>query len=112
GEGEKAGKDLARARALNPRDEETLGRVAAALLAQRKAADFAALAKEVEQHDKKPYVFYTELAAQLDARKAYFDSEKYFKIAADLQPKLPEAQAGLGMLYMRLGREEEATKVL
>src|SRR5205085_401390 len=37
---------------------------------------------------------------------------KYFKVAADLQPKLPEAQAGLGLLYMRMGREEEAFKVL
>jgi tetratricopeptide (TPR) repeat protein len=112
GEADKALKDLEKARSINPREEETLARLAAAALAQRKQADFKALVKEVEKHNAKPYVFYTELAAQLDARKAYFDSEKYFKHAVGLQPKLPEAQAGLGLLYMRLGREEEASKVL
>lgn len=112
GEADKASKDLEKARGINPRDEETLARIAGALLAQRKNAEFKALVKDVEANNPKPYVFYTELASQLDARKAYFDSEKYFKIATELQPKLPEAQAGLGMLYMRLGREEEAVKAL
>jgi tetratricopeptide (TPR) repeat protein len=112
GETDKALKDLQKARSINPREEETLARVASMLLAQRKTTEFKALVKEVAQHNAKPYVFYTELAAQLDVRKGYFDAEKYFKQAVDLQPKLPEAQAGLGLLYMRLGREEEAAKIL
>jgi tetratricopeptide (TPR) repeat protein len=112
GEADKAAKDLAKARAFNPREEETLARIAGALLARHKGADFLSVVEEVELHNKKPYVFYTELASQLDARKAYFDSEKFFKKAVELQPKLPEAQAGLGMLYMRLGREDEALKAL
>src|SRR5258708_6194206 len=46
GEADKAAKDLAKARAINPRDEETLARIGGALLAQRKDAEFKALVKE------------------------------------------------------------------
>jgi tetratricopeptide (TPR) repeat protein len=112
GEVDKALKDLEKARAVNPRDEETLGRLAAAFLAQKKDAAFQTLVKEVEDYSTRPYVFYTELGSQLDARKAYPEAEKYFKHAIDLQPKLAAAQAALGLLYMRMGREELATKVL
>jgi tetratricopeptide (TPR) repeat protein len=112
GETDKALKDLTRARSINPREEETLGRLAAAFLAQKKSGEFKTLLKEAETHNPRPYIFYTELAGQLEARKAYYEAEEYFKIAAKLEPKLPEAQAGLGMLYMRLGREDEAFKLL
>jgi tetratricopeptide (TPR) repeat protein len=109
---DKAVKDLELARVINPRDEETLARIASVLLAQHRAPQFKAIVKEVEQQNPKPYTFYTELAGQLDARKAYFDAEKYYQLAADMQPKMPEARAGLGLLYMRLGKEEAAAKVL
>jgi tetratricopeptide (TPR) repeat protein len=112
GETDKALKDLEQARSINPREEETLARLGAAYLAARKEGAFKAIVAEAVKHNPKPYTFYTELGSQLDGRKAYPEAEKYFKIAAELQPKLPEAQAGLGLLYMRMGREEEATKVL
>jgi tetratricopeptide (TPR) repeat protein len=112
GEIDKAIKDLEKARAINPRDEETLARVASVLLSQHKEAPFKAIVKEVEQQNPKPYAFYNRLATLLEARKAFLDAEKYFQIAAKLQPKMPEARAGLGLLYMRLGKEEDAAKVL
>jgi cellulose synthase operon protein C len=112
GENVKALKDLTKARVINPREEETLARFGNVLLAQRKSDEFGALVKEVEQYNPKPYVFYTVLGAQLDSRKAYLDAEKYYKHAIKLQPELAEAQAGLGLLYMRMGREEEAVKAL
>jgi len=112
GENDKAVKNLEKARSINPRDEETLGRIAAGLVVQRKNAEFQAIVKEVEKYNQKPYDFYVVLASQLDGRKVYLDAEKYFKVAADLQPKLPQAQAGLGMMYMRMGREPEALKAL
>jgi cellulose synthase operon protein C len=112
GELDKASKDLTKARSINPREEETLARVGAALLAQRKAGDFKALVKEVEAYNPKPYTFYTELGSQLEGRKAFLEAEEYFKIAVKLQPQLPEAQAGLGLLYMRLGNEDTALKLL
>lgn len=109
---DKAIKDIAKARSINPREEQTLARVGNLLLAQHKPGEFDALVKEVAKYNPKPYTFYTELAAELESRKAYGDAEKYFKHAAKLQPELADAQAGLGQLYMRLGKEEEALKAL
>src|SRR4029453_1453016 len=73
---------------------------------------FKAIFKEVESFNPKPGVFYHELAERFDARKLYFDAEEYFKKAIALQPKLAWPQNGLGLLYMRLGREEEARELL
>ncbi|MCI0641649.1 MAG: tetratricopeptide repeat protein [Gemmataceae bacterium] len=105
-------KDLDAARAVNAREESTLARVAACFLQQKKHSEFAALVKEVEKHNSRPAVFYTELADSLEDRKHFDDAEKYFVRAMDLQPKLPWAQNGLGLLYMRLGEEDKARKVL
>ncbi len=82
------------------------------MLAQHKPGEFATLAKDVEKHNPKPYIFYTALADLIESRKGYGDAEKYFKHAVKLQPELADAQAALGQLYMRLGREEEALKTL
>jgi tetratricopeptide (TPR) repeat protein len=105
-------KVLENARAVNPRDEQTLARLAACFQAMRKDAEFAALVKEVEKHNPKPAIFYYELAESVEGRKLYHDAEKYFRQSIDLQPKLPWAQNGLGLLYMRLGKEDEARKIL
>ncbi|MCI0377912.1 MAG: tetratricopeptide repeat protein [Gemmataceae bacterium] len=105
-------KDLAAAQAVNPREETTLARVASCFLLQKKQAEFTALVQEVEKHNSKPAIFYTELADSLENRKHFLDAEKYFVRAMDLQPKLPWAQNGLGLLYMRLGEEDKARKVL
>ncbi len=112
GELDKALADLAVARAVNPRDEATLALIAVCLHGQRKDAEFKAIFKEVESFNPKPGVFYYELAERFDARKLYLDAEQYFKKAIALQPKLPWPQNGLGLLYMRLGREEEARALL
>lgn len=112
GELEQALKELAVARAVNPRDEATLALIAVCLHAQRKPAEFQAIFKEVESFNSKPGVFYAELAERFDGRKLYLDSEQYFKKAIALQPKLSAPQIGLGMLWMRLGREEEARELL
>lgn len=109
---DKALADLALARKVNPRDEATLALIAVCLHGQRKDAEFKAIFKEVESFNPKPGVFYHELAERFDARKLYFDAEQYFKKAIALQPKLPWPQNGLGLLYMRLGREEEARELL
>jgi tetratricopeptide (TPR) repeat protein len=103
---------LDQARAVNPRDESTLGRVAACLYLQHKDADLKALADEVLKRNPKAGVFYHELAEELDQRKRYDDAEKYFRLSVKLRPKLVGARNSLGMLYMRLGREEEARHIL
>jgi tetratricopeptide (TPR) repeat protein len=112
GDAQEALKYLAKARAVNPRAEPTLARIAACLYLQHKGDDLKALAAEIEKHNPKPGLFYHELAEQLDQRKRYDDAERYYRLSIKLQPKLVWARNSLGMLYMRLGREEEAREIL
>jgi tetratricopeptide (TPR) repeat protein len=105
-------KELDAARQVNPRDEETLGRVAACLLLQRKNADFDALVQEVTKHDPVPATFYHELGERLEERRHYDDAEKYYKKAVELRDNVAWPLNSLGLLYMRMGEEKEARKVL
>jgi tetratricopeptide (TPR) repeat protein len=105
-------KELERARAVNPRDERTLGRVAACLHLQRKQADFDALVKEVTKHNPTPGVFFHELGERLEERRRYEAAEGFYKKAVELHPRLAWPQNSLGMLYMRMGKEKEAGDVL
>jgi tetratricopeptide (TPR) repeat protein len=107
-----ARQDLDTARQINPRDEETLGRVAACLYLAHDQRAFDALCNEVRQNDPKPGIFYQELAGRLEERKQFEAAEKYYKQAMELRPMLPWPQNSLGLLYMRLGREKEAQEVL
>jgi len=112
GEFAQALKDIAAAQAINQRDESTQALYAAALHAQKKTKEFDAVLKEVEEFNPRAGFFYAELAERLDNRKLYYDAEKYFKRSIELQPKLPWGLVGLGQLYMRLGREEDARDLL
>src|SRR5262249_55516293 len=105
-------KDLSKAQSVNPREEVTLARVAACFFLQKKTADMQALEKKVESINPKPGVFYYELAERLEERKFYNEAEKYYRLSIKLNPKLPWAQDGLGLLYMRLGQEDEARTTL
>lgn len=107
-----AKKDLAKARAVNPREEATLARLAACAHLERRPAEFAALVAEAEKHNPKPAIFYYEVAESLEQRRLFDQAEKYLHLAVKLQPQLPFAKNGLGLLYMRQGREDEARKVL
>jgi tetratricopeptide (TPR) repeat protein len=104
--------ELEKARKVNPRDETTLGRLAACLVLQHKDADLAALVREVEQHDAKPGPFYYELAQRLEERRLFDSAEKYYKKSDELRPMVPWARNSLGLLYMRMGRETEARALL
>ncbi len=105
-------KRLVKARAVNPRDEATLARIAACYYAQNNQNDFQTLIKEAQTNNPNCYTFYTDLASLLDQRKFSADAEKYYNLAIKMQPKFAEAQTGLGMLYMRMAKEAEAKKVL
>jgi tetratricopeptide (TPR) repeat protein len=105
-------RELDKARKVNPRDERTLARIAACFRGQRKDEEFDALAKEVEKFDSKPAVFWNELAEQMEVRRYFSDAEKYFRKAADLRPTMPGPMNSLGLLYMRMGREKDATDLL
>jgi tetratricopeptide (TPR) repeat protein len=112
GDAEAALRELEAARSVNPRDERTLGRVAACLRLLRKAGEADALAKEVEAFDPRPAVFYYELGERLEDRRRFADAEACFKRAAELRPNLPGPSNSLGLLYMRLGREQDAAGLL
>jgi cellulose synthase operon protein C len=112
GETEATLKKLAKAREVNPRDEAVLARLAACAFAQNKGDEVAALAKEAAKNNPKCYTFYSDLASLLEQRKFNDEAEKYYNIAIEMQPKFPEAQTGLAMLYMRTAKEAEARKTL
>jgi tetratricopeptide (TPR) repeat protein len=103
---------LDHARRVNPRDEETLGRVAACLFLRHQNQDLRKLSAEVEARDSHPGVFYQVLAEQLDGRHRYPEAEGYYKKSAALWPMLAAARGSLGLLYMRMGREDEARPLL
>jgi tetratricopeptide (TPR) repeat protein len=103
---------LGTARQVNPRDESTLGRIAACFFLKRQSDELKKLVREVEKHDTKPGLFYFVLASQLDERRRYDDSEKFYKKSMELWPQLPWAENSLGLLYMRMGREKEAQNIL
>src|SRR5439155_26257386 len=105
-------KELDQARKVNPRDEETLGLVAACYELQRKAAELDALVKEVEKHDPKPGLFHHALGERLEARRRYHEAEKHYQKAIELRPMLAGPRTSLGMLYMRLGEEKKAAELL
>jgi cellulose synthase operon protein C len=108
----KAMQELDAARKTNPRDELTLGRIAACLLLEKKTEEFDKLAESVAKFDPKPGVFYLQVASRLEERRWFVDAEKYYKKSAELRPMLPWAENSLGLLYMRLGREKEARDLL
>jgi tetratricopeptide (TPR) repeat protein len=105
-------RELEQARAVSPRDERTLARIAACFVLQKKKDDFEALARAVEKFDAKPAVFYYEMGDRLEDRRYFDDAERYFRKATELRPNMPGPANSLGMLCMRLGREKEARELL
>lgn len=105
-------RELEAARQVSPRDERTLGRIAACFAMQGKNQELAAIVKEVEAFDPKPAVFHFELAERLEDRRRYGEAEKHLQKAAELRPMLPGPATSLGMLLMRMGKEKEATELL
>jgi tetratricopeptide (TPR) repeat protein len=112
GEFAKALKELAQARKIAPRDERTLARVAVChqLLNDKKAQD--AVVAEVESFDKKPALFWAEWAERLEDRRRFDLAERGYKTAMKLRPELSAPLNGLGMLYMRLGKEREGEELI
>jgi Flp pilus assembly protein TadD len=105
-------RELVRARQVNPRDERTLARIAACYSLQGKKEALATLVKDVEKHNPKPALFYSELAERLEDRRRYDAAEVYYRKALKLRGTLASTLNGLGLLLMRLGREDEAGPLL
>jgi tetratricopeptide (TPR) repeat protein len=107
-----ARQQLAQAQAVNPRAEKVLGRLAACLYLERQEAQLETLFRQVQKWNSKPAVFYQELAERLEERRHYTAAEKYYQRALSLYPHWSAPSSALGLLYLRLGREEEGRKLL
>lgn len=107
-----AEKLLLAAKAVNPRDAVTLGKLAGYYASQNKPDAVAAVVKEAEGYDAKPGQFYYEFAESLEERKHYDKAEEYYKKAADLRPMLIGPRNSLGLLFLRMGKEPEGKDVL
>jgi cellulose synthase operon protein C len=107
-----ARKLLEKAKEVSPRDEATLGRLAACARVLNKPDEVQAIIAEVEKFNPKPGLFYHDLGSSLEDRKIYGDAEVYLKKSIEARDQLASSKAGLGMLYLRLGKEAEAKVLL
>lgn len=107
-----AEKRLLTARAINPRDEVVLGKLAACYTLLGKPDASAAVVKDAESFDTKPSLFYSEMAGVLEDRKKYALAKQYYLKSAAYRPALPAAPLALGLLAMRLGQEADAKVIL
>ena len=102
---------LQTASVTNPRDNQTLGRLAAAYLFVDRKKDAESMIKD-RAIDTKPGVFFYELGQALEERKRYAEAEVHYKKAAELRPMLAGPRTALGMLYLRMGKEPEGRALL
>ncbi|MCZ2341962.1 MAG: tetratricopeptide repeat protein [Bacteroidales bacterium] len=105
-------KHLRTAQQVNPRDAATLGRLAAMDRLMNKKTESDAIIQNVSTFDKKPGIFFYELAECLEEHKRYAEAETFYLKAAELRPQLAGPRTGLGMLYLRLGKEKEGRELL
>lgn len=111
---ESAWETLQLALPLDPHSEETLGRMAAIhVLRDGDAAETpggacAALQDKVLARNPHAGEFCLRVANVLETQRQFPAAERWFQEAIAVMPQLIGSQAGLGMLYMRLGREREA----
>lgn len=94
--------------ARNAKDEDALGRLAAAhrlLVDPVGAAAAEAAARAV---NKAPATFYAALGERLADRRKYHSAERAFLLSIAADPERADSRIGLGMLYMQIGREAEA----
>ncbi len=105
---------------LNPLDDQTLGRLAAAYVGVdglRKdgrlgGTRLGRLIDEVTARNLHCGGFFESLADGLDSLRRYPDAVRFYREAIDRMPQLVGPRGKLGLIYMRLGDEIEADKLL
>jgi tetratricopeptide (TPR) repeat protein len=127
---------LQKALELNPRDQRTLARVAASYLLidgpppaaelkevlenidapadvhLDKPSRFSQLVLKLAAGNAHPGVFFSQLGEELESRKKFELAQQFYETAMRVMPQLAEAKTALGMLYMRVGKPEQAHKIL
>lgn len=110
---------LEAARELNPVDEETLGRLAAAygvvdgISPEKEPSQrVARLIDEVNRRNPHAGTFYYAFGAALDLARRFPAAAHYYREALARMPQLTAPRGALGLMYLRLGNEAEATRLL
>ncbi|MCA9117325.1 MAG: tetratricopeptide repeat protein, partial [Planctomycetaceae bacterium] len=126
---------LQQAAEVNPHSQQTLARMAAihvllghppagqveGLLEQiekigeyqgNRKGRFAEITIQVAERNPRPGVYLTEIGTALESRRQYFAAEQFYRAAMRVMPQLAEPKTALGMLYMRIGRTDEARTIL
>ena len=136
GDLEEATHCIDRALTVNPRDERALARRAALFLLQdgipsdeefdelfgkldkisearlSHPSRFSALVTDLAKQNPHPGVFLGALGEKLEARKKYGPAERCYRQAVASMPQLSGPRTDLGLLYMRIGKNAEASKIL
>jgi tetratricopeptide (TPR) repeat protein len=94
--------------AENPKDLEALGRLAASYRLLVEPLGAAAAEAVAQSVTPKPAAFYAALGERLADRRKYHSAERALLLAIAADPEQAAPRIGLGMLYMQIGREEEA----
>ncbi len=103
---------------LDPTNDDTLGLLAAAYAGVDGVPEKLAgtrlgrLIDEVTARNPKCGEFFAALAEGLDQLRRYPDSVRFYREAIERMPQLVEPRGELGMVYMRLGEEAAADKIL
>lgn len=110
---------LEAARELNPVNEETLGRLAAAYAVadgiapgREPSPRVAHIIAEVDRRNPHAGAFYYTLGSALDLARRYPAAAQYYREAVVRMPQLTAPRGALGLMYMRLGEEAEAKRLL
>lgn len=117
-ETEQAIEVLEEARELQPVSEELLGRLAAAYAVVDGIRDepvggrFDSLVEEVNERNPHAGEFYHALATTLDTTRRFPAAARYYREAIERMPQLVAPRNNLGLMYMRLGDEVEAARLL
>lgn len=109
---------LQETRKLDPTDEGTLGRLAALYILRDGRPEnpvgtpLGDLMVDVALRNPQAGEFYYVAAGTLSLRRKFDDAEPLLRTAIERMPQLVGPRSELGLLYMRVGREVEAEKLL
>jgi tetratricopeptide (TPR) repeat protein len=127
---------LEKALETNPHDQHTLSRIAACFvlidgwpsderldtlfsgleqidkITLKNPSRFETLVVELARRNPHPGYFLNDLASALEARRKYDVAERLYKQAIATMPQLSGPKTALGMLYMRVGKNEKAKRIL
>lgn len=108
---EEAAESAEKALAVNPASIEAMGRLAACRYLQQNREEAEDLERRALAVNPKPGLYYESLGGLLSQRRQFEGATAALQKAIEAAPHLAGPRNELGMLYMRLGREDEAREV-